>query len=71
MVSEFNSAKVKKCRLERKMGPRGEFGFYHKGKCYWVYNSYYSYNLEKNLLAEIHAAIADGSIDSWIDMLDP
>lgn len=56
-------------RSER-MGTRGLFGFYFKGKYYLVYNHFDSDDLQENLLAEIRAAIEDGSIDSWIDKLD-
>lgn len=54
-----------------KMGTRGLFGFYYKGKYYVVYNHFDSYpeGLGNIIVYQIINAIENGEFDSWLDQM--
>lgn len=54
------------------MGTSGLFGFYYKGKYYWMYNHWDSYvdGLGINLMTEIVEALEDRTFDTWYQMFD-
>lgn len=49
---------------------RGIFALYFKGKYYWLYNHWDSWDVWANLQEEVTTAIADGTFVTWIDMFN-